>query len=151
MRATALDSQEILSLFDEIDAQMEGNLSGELSVRNDPFYGWDFYGGALSLDPFDSAKLSLNTKGLLTDGLDPESSEFDNMYLMEKALEDLNLEALSIHFRVMDNGERLVEMNVRGDSEVDGKNISIEYRPKIVGGLDALFQQADLSAWGISP
>ena len=42
-------------------------------------------------------------------------------------------------------------MNVRGETEVDGKGISVEYRPKIVGGLDALIQQADLTKWGFTP
>lgn len=73
------------------------------------------------------------------------------MYLLERALQDLDLESLHILFKVMEDGERLVEMNVRGESEVDGKDISVEYRPKIVGGLDALIQQADLSKWGIAP
>jgi hypothetical protein len=54
-------------------------------------------------------------------------------------------------FKVLEDGERVVEMNVRGESEVDGKGISVEYRPKIVGGLEALMQQADLSKWGITP
>ena len=73
------------------------------------------------------------------------------MYLLERALQDLSLEALSVLFKVLDDGERVVEMNVRGESDVDGKAISVEYRPRIVGGLDALMQQADLSKWGISP
>ena len=50
-----------------------------------------------------------------------------------------------------EDGDRLVEMNVRGESEVDGKDISVEYRPKIIGGLDALIQQADLTKWGVIP
>lgn len=146
-----LNSQELISIFEDLDARMEGTLSGVLSVRNDPSVGWDFYGGALSLDPSESAKLYLNTQGMLTEGLDPKSSEYKNMYLLERALQDLDLESLHILFKVMEDGERLVEMNVRGESEVDGKDISVEYRPKIVGGLDALIQQADLSKWGIAP
>ena len=145
-----LDSQEFLSLFEELDARMDGNFSGALSIRNDPFSGWDFYGGAISLDSSDSAKLYLNTKGILTDGLEPKSPEYKNMYLLEKALQNLDLESLNIVLKVIDNGERIVEMNVRGESEVDGKSISVEYRPKVVGGLDALIHQVDLSKWGIT-
>ena len=88
---------------------------------------------------------------MLTEGLEPKSSEYKNMYLLERALQDLSLEALSVLFKVLDDGERVVEMNVRGESDVDGKGINVEYRPRIVGGLDALMQQADLSKWGISP
>ena len=72
------------------------------------------------------------------------------MYLLEKALQNLDLESLNIVLKVIDNGERIVEMNVRGESEVDGKSISVEYRPKVVGGLDALIHQVDLSKWGIT-
>ena len=149
--AQGLNSQSLISLFEDLDAQMEGNLSGTLSIRNDPLRGWDFYGGALSLDSSDSAKLYLNTKGMLTDGLDKKSSEYKNMYLLDRALQNLNLEALNILFKVKEDGDRVVEMNVRGESEVDGKDISVEYRPKIVGGLDALIQQADLTKWGVIP
>ena len=82
---------------------------------------------------------------------DKKSSEYKNMYLLDRALQNLNLEALNILFKVKEDGDRVVEMNVRGESEVDGKDISVEYRPKIVGGLDALIQQADLTKWGVIP
>ena len=149
--AKGLDAQQIISCFEDLDARMEGNLSGILTIRNDPSLGWDFYGGSLSLDSSERAKLFLNTHGMLTEGLDDESSEYKNMYLLERALEDLNLNGLNIMFKLLDAGERVVEMNVRGESEVDGKDISVEYRPKIMGGLDALLQQADLSKWGVEP
>ena len=149
--AKGLDAQQIINCFEDLDARMEGNLSGVLTIRNDPSLGWDFYGGSLSLDSSETAKLFLNTHGMLTEGLDDESSEYKNMYLLERALEDLNLNGLNIMFKLLDAGERVVEMNVRGESEVDGKDISVEYRPKIMGGLDALLQQADLSKWGEGP
>ena len=149
--AKGLDAQQIINCFEDLDARMEGNLSGILTIRNDPSLGWDFYGGSLSLDSSERAKLFLNTHGMLTEGLDDESSEYKNMYLLERALEDLNLNGLNIMFKLLDAGERIVEMNVRGESEVDGKDISVEYRPKIMGGLDALLQQADLSKWGVEP
>ena len=149
--ASGLNSQDLIALFEDLDARMEGNLSGLITIRNDPFRGWDFYGGSLSLDSSDSAKLYLNTHGMLTEGLEPKSSEYKNMYLLERALQDLQLDGLSVLFKVLEDGERVVEMNVRGESEVDGKGISVEYRPKIVGGLEALMQQADLSKWGITP
>jgi len=149
--AKGLDAQQIISCFEDLDARMEGNLSGILTIRKDPSLGWDFYGGSLSLDSSETAKLFLNTHGMLTEGLDEESSEYKNMYLLERALEDLNLNGLNIMFKLLDAGERIVEMNVRGESEVDGKDISVEYRPKIMGGLDALLQQADLSKWGVEP
>ena len=149
--AKGLDAQQIINCFEDLDARMEGNLSGILTIRNDPSLGWDFYGGSLSLDSSETAKLFLNTHGMLTEGLDDESSEYKNMYLLERALEDLNLNGLNIMFKLLDAGERVVEMNVRGESEVDGKDISVEYRPKIMGGLDALLQQADLSKWGVEP
>jgi len=149
--AKGLDAQQIISCFEDLDARMEGNLSGILTIRKDPSLGWDFYGGSLSLDSSETAKLFLNTHGMLTEGLDDESSEYKNMYLLERALEDLNLNGLNIMFKLLDAGERIVEMNVRGESEVDGKDISVEYRPKIMGGLDALLQQADLSKWGVEP
>ena len=149
--ASGLNSQDLIALFEDLDARMDGNLSGLITIRNDPFRGWDFYGGSLSLDSSDSAKLYLNTHGMLTEGLEPKSSEYKNMYLLERALQDLQLDGLSVLFKVLEDGERVVEMNVRGESEVDGKGISVEYRPKIVGGLEALMQQADLSKWGITP
>ena len=150
-RAKGLRSQEIISLFGDLDARMDGNLSGVLNLRNRPLLGWDFYGGALSLDSSEKARLFLNTNGLLTEGLEVGSAEFKNMYLLEQALQNLKLESFNVIFKVMDEGERVVEMNVRGESEVDGKDISVDYRPKIIGGLDALIQQADLSNWGINP
>ena len=85
--------------------------------------------------------------GALTEGLNPESSEYENMELLEKALTDLDLESLKINFKLMEDGERVVEMNVIGESLVEGKKITVDYRPRIIGGLDALLQQLDLSAF----
>jgi len=49
----------------------------------------------------------------------------------------------------MEGGERVVEMNVRGMSTVEGKEITIEYRPRIVGGRDALLQKLNLAEFGL--
>ena len=43
---------------------------------------------------------------MLTEGLDRQSSEYKNMYLLDKALQDLNLDALNILFKVEENGNR---------------------------------------------
>jgi len=68
--AKGLDAQQIINCFEDLDARMEGNLSGILTIRKDPSLGWDFYGGSLSLDSSERAKLFLNTHGMLTEGLD---------------------------------------------------------------------------------
>jgi hypothetical protein len=139
-----VNAQELINYFEDLDADMEGNLSGVITVHNHPEKGWDFYGGSLTLDHSDDAVLSFRTHGLLSDGLNPESSDFERMKLLERALENLSLEDLNILFKVIEDGERIVEMNIRGSSKVDGKEIGVEYRPKIIGGLDALIQQANL-------
>ena len=79
--ASGLNSQDLLELFEDLDARMDGNLSGLLTIRNDPFGVGIFYGGSLSLDSSDMAKLYLNTHGMLTEGLEPKSSEYKNMFL----------------------------------------------------------------------
>ena len=138
-----INAQELINYFDNLDAQIDGDLSGLFTLRNHPQYGWDFYSGSLSLDQSENTFLSLHTHGLLSDGLEPSSSEFERMRLLEMALQNLNLQDLSVMFKVSDEGNRLVEMNIRGSSLVDGDEISVEYRPKIIGGLDDLIQQAN--------
>ena len=148
LRASNLISQAILDSFDDLDARMDGNLSGKVSLRKLYNSSWDFYGGFLSLDPTELAHLSLNLDGALTDGLNPEGSEYQNMIMLEKALADLNLDTLKVNFNLLEDGDRVVEMNVIGESMVEGKKITVEYRPKIIGGLEALLQQLDLSKVG---
>jgi hypothetical protein len=147
LMADNLIAQDILDVFEDLDAQMVGSLSGRIALRMRRDSSWDFYGGFLSLNESDIAHLSLKMDGALTDGLNPEGSEYKNMELLEKALADLDLESLKINFKLMDDGERVVDMNVIGESMVDGKKISVDYRPRIIGGLDALLQQLDLSAF----
>ena len=118
-----LDAQELINYFDNLDAQIDGDLSGLFTLRNHPQYGWDFYSGSLSLDQSENTFLSLHTHGLLSDGLEPSSSEFERMRLLEMALQNLNLQDLSVMFKVSDEGNRLVEMNIRGSSLVDGDEI----------------------------
>lgn len=143
IEAKSLISQQILNSFDDLDADMDGNLSGVVSLRKLPVTGWDFYGGSLSLDSSDQAYLSLNVDGVLTDGLNPDQAEYTNMELLEKALADLDLDSLQVNFKLMEDGERVVEMNVVGASMVGRKRITVEYRPRIIGGLKTLLDQLD--------
>ena len=147
LMAENLIAQDILDAFEDLDAQMVGDLSGRIALRTRRDSSWDFYGGFLSLNESDIAHLSLKMNGALTDGLNPEGSEYKNMQLLEKALADLDLESLKINFKLMDDGERVVEMNIIGESVVDGKKITVDYRPRIIGGLDAVLQQLDLSVF----
>ena len=130
---------------------MDGNFSGYIDLIHLDDLGWDFFGGALGVEGDEPGKLKLNLNGMLTNDLNPDSSEYRNMYLLERALMDLTLTGLRVNFKVLEDGERVIEMNVLGKSEVDGKSISIEYRPKIVGGRDALLQKMNLSELGIAP
>ncbi len=150
VRAQNLVSQQILDSFDDLDADMDGNLSGLVTLRKLAESEWDFFGGSLALDPSEYAHLSLELNGMLTEGLDPKGAEYDNMLLLEKALANLGLDDLKVNFKVLENGERVVEMNVAGESTVDGKKISVEYRPRIIGGLGALVQQLNFSKLGSS-
>jgi len=150
IEARGLISQQILNSFDDLDADMDGNLSGVVSLRKLPVTGWDFYGGSLSLDSSDQAHLSLNLHGVLTDGLNPDQAEYANMELLEKALADLDLDSLKVNFKLLEDGERVVEMNVIGASMVERKRISVEYRPRIIGGLKTLLDQLDFSRQGNS-
>ena len=72
------------------------------------------------------------------------------MELFEKALADLNLDSLKVNFKLLEDGERVVEMNVVGASMVERKRISVEYRPRIIGGLKTLLDQLDFSRQGNS-
>ena len=86
--ATGLSSQKLIALFEDLDARMDGNLSGALNIRNDSLNGWILQ-WCTALDSSDSAKLFLNTQGMLTEGLESGSSEYKNMYLLERALKIL--------------------------------------------------------------
>ena len=94
LMADNLIAQDILDAFEDLDAQMIGSLSGRIALRMRRDSSWDFYGGFLSLNESDIAHLSLKMDGALTDGLNPEGSEYKNMELLEKALADLILRAL---------------------------------------------------------
>ncbi len=151
LTANQIIAQDLINCFEDLDAQMDGNFSGYIDLVNLKEVGWDFSGGSLGVSGEQSGKLKLNLDGMLTGDLSPDSSEYRNMYLLERALMDLTLSGLRVNFKVLEDGERVIEMNVRGKSQVDGKSISIEYRPKIVGGRDALLQKMNLSGLGIAP
>jgi len=147
--ADQLVAQQMINCFDDLDAKMDGNFSGFIDLVNLRDVGWDFSGGSINVGSENPGKLMLNLDGMLTSDLNPESAEYRNMYLLEQALQDLTLSALYVNFKVMEDGERVVEMNVRGKSTVEGKEITIEYRPRIVGGRDALLQKLNLAEFGL--
>ncbi len=147
--ADQLVAQQMINLFEDLDAKMDGNFSGFIDMVNLRDVGWDFSGGSINVGSESPGKLMLNLDGMLTSDLSPESAEYRNMYLLEQALQDLTLSALYVNFKVLEDGERVVEMNVRGKSTVEGKDVTIEYRPRIVGGRDALLQKLNLAELGL--
>jgi len=147
--ADQLVAQQMINCFDDLDAKMDGNFSGFIDLVNLRDVGWDFSGGSINVGSESPGKLMLNLDGMLTSDLSPESKEYRNMYLLEQALKDLTLSGLYVNFKVLEDGERVVEMNVRGKSTVEGKEITIEYRPRIVGGRDALLQKLNLAELGL--
>jgi len=147
--ADQLVAQQMINCFEDLDAKMDGNFSGFIDLVNLRDVGWDFSGGSINVGSESPGKLMLNLDGMLTSDLSPESAEYRNMYLLEQALQDLTLSGLYVNFKVMEDGERVVEMNVRGMSTVEGKEITIEYRPRIVGGRDALLQKLNLAEFGL--
>ena len=151
LNADQIVAQDLINCFEDLDAEMDGNFSGFIDLINLKEVGWDFFGGELGMEGDAPGKLKLNLDGMLTNDLSPDSSEYRNMYLLERALMDLTLSSLRVNFKVLVDGERVIEMNVHGKSEVDGKSIGIEYRPKIVGGRDALLQKMNLSELGLNP
>ena len=64
-------------------------------------------------------------------------------FIKIKLLEFLDLDSLQVNFKLMEDGERVVEMNVVGASMVGRKRITVEYRPRIIGGLKTLLDQLD--------
>ncbi len=129
----------------EIMPGFEGELKGLLSGRiplSDRDGDWNYQdGGHLELAPVPEGRLSYPADGLLTEGMDPKSSNYKRSRLVELALQDLQVKKL--RFELLEDllEGRVIKGEVLGSSMVDKKLINVTYRPKLKGDLVALLRQ----------
>ncbi len=131
---------EIMSGF---EGELEGLLSGRIPLT-DSDGDWNYQdGGHLELAPVPEGRLSYPADGLLTEGMDPESSNYKRSRLVELALRDLKVKKLRFEFLEDLLEGRVIKGEVLGSSMVDEKVINVTYRPKLKGDLVALLRQLE--------
>jgi hypothetical protein len=131
----------------EVMPGFEGTLQGLLTGRiplGDQDGDWNYLDGGyleLAVDP--AGHLSYPADGLLTEGMDPESSNFKRSQLVELALQDLKVKKLRFEFLEDLLEGRVIKGEVLGSSMVGEKLINVTYRPKLTGDLFALLRQLE--------
>jgi hypothetical protein len=90
-----VDLQQLGRMIPRWDGELTGRLRGRVSVsrRNGQ---WRASGATFELDRSIAASLHYPAQGLLTDGMNPDSPRYEQLRLVETALENLALQAFSI-------------------------------------------------------
>ena len=134
--------QEIADLFKDLNLKVDGKFSGELPLVPTENESWDFIGGFLRYSEQGGGHYSWNADGIFTSGLDESDPHYKEMYLAEEALKNLSLDSMRLDFKVAE-GKREIRGKIIGESMVEGKKVSLDYNPKIVGSLSEILDLLD--------
>ncbi len=140
-------AEQVVSLMPGFEGELRGLLSGSI-LLSDRDGDWNYLdGGHLELAADPKGYLSYPTDGLLTEGMDPKSSNFKRSRILELALQDLEVEKLRLEFLEDLSVGRLIKGEVLGESMVGKKKIKVTYRPEIKGDLVALLHQLEFAGF----
>jgi hypothetical protein len=135
--------ERLVEVVPGFKGELKGLLAGRIPL-SDRDGDWNYLdGGHLELEAVPEGRLSYPADGLLTEGLDPQSSNYKRSRLVELALQDLKVKKLRFEFLEDLLEGRVIKGEVLGSSMVDDKVINVTYRPKLKGDLAALLRQLE--------
>lgn len=144
LRARGIKLGELLRLVPELQAKGEGIMDGELSLRITSG-GLRLEPGHLSLRPGAPGRLQLPARPWFTEGMTSEDPNYDNLRLVERALEDLELRKFRLDFLSEDEDAPL-RVNLEGKPLAEGIPA-----PSVSLTLNVHGPIRELGSWMLSP
>lgn len=115
LHAHGVRLEELLTMLPKFEARGEGVIDGRLSLRIRPD-GVRLEPGQLSLRPGVTARLQLPPRAWFTEGMSPGQPNFENLRMVERALEDLSLSHFRIDFLSPEEAEADLRLQIAGQS-----------------------------------
>lgn len=143
--ATGIRLEELLKLAPELQAQGEGTIDGQLSLRVRPD-GLGLEPGHLALRPGSSATLHLPRRAWLTNEMSPDHPRYEKLLLVERALEDLELKKFRLEILSSRAPEVPLLLTIEGQPLAEGVPVpAIGLTLKIYGPIE------ELGNWALDP
>ncbi len=111
--AAGIQLAELLAMTPELGAKGTGVIDGELEIGIRPG-GVRLEDGALLLRSEEAARLELPQRAWFTGGMVPGRGNYENLRLVERALEDLELERFRLAFLGGEEGEPDLRLEIGG-------------------------------------
>jgi hypothetical protein len=113
--ANGVQLARLLALLPDFEARGEGVIDGQFRIRLRQ-EGVRLEPGQLSLRPGVAARLQLPQRAWFTEGMSPRQSNFENLRLVERALEDLSLTQFRLDFLPDEEGQPDLRLHLSGQS-----------------------------------
>jgi hypothetical protein len=135
--------RSLAALIPHFAGSIEGGLSGRLPIHWD---GDHFAVGAtiLRLDRSQPARLRYPTKGVLTRSAAPGSDRYQQLQMVEVALEDLRLTDLAIELYPPDQPQTPIRLRLEGTFSSDKAVVPVKFNLNLNGDLDPVWRLLQL-------
>ncbi len=149
--AQGIRIDEVLKLFPKAPFQATGRLSGQISLSWDRGR-WTVLKGHLVLAKGAPAMLRCNVQNWLTRGMDPGSSRYQQLRLVEEAMQDLRLKRLEIALQSLDLSQPAMQIHIEGEGHARSRRVvvpvilDLPIRGDVFRLLEML-QSGNLSVW----
>lgn len=145
LKADGILLEELLRLAPEFKGTGEGIIDGELSVRIHS-EGVGLEPGHLALRAGAPARLQLPKRSWFTDDMSPEQASYDNLRMVERALEDLELSLFRLDFLSEEGRKAPLQLTIEGKPMAeDVPAPSVKLMLNVHGPLQ------ELSSWALDP
>lgn len=125
----------LADLLPRFDGSMEGNINGRVPLRLDAGR-FSLGASTLRLDRSRPARLRYPADGLLTKGVSPDSDRYEQLELIEEALEDLKLTELVVDLYPPDQPQTPVRLRLEGTFSSPDAIIPVKFNLNLNGDLD---------------
>jgi len=115
---------EVLKLFPKAPFQATGRLSGEISLGWDRGR-WTVAKGHLGLVQGAPATLRCDVQNWLTRGMDPASPRYQQLRLVEEAMEDLRVKRLEIAIQSQDLNQPAMQIHIEGEGHARSRRVVV--------------------------
>jgi hypothetical protein len=125
----------LADLLPRFDGSMEGSINGRVPLRLDAGR-FSLGASTLTLDRSRPARLRYPADGLLTKGVSPDSDRYEQLELIEEALEDLKLTELVVDLYPPDQPQTPVRLRLEGTFSSPDAIIPVKFNLNLNGDLD---------------
>jgi len=137
-----IDFEQILALADKPPLQLKGVFNGQLPFLFNMEKLEPAMGGFLQMQSESEGHLEYDAKGRFTQNQKPGSRGWKNMDMAERALKDLNISGITLHFLPEEDPLLPLRAVIKGSHQTNNQKINLELTLNLRGDIKEILKKA---------